>query len=70
VGYLFFIGGILYAIKLNIEVEKLYYLIVAVVFGILIRLEIKQKRAKMGHLFIKDTIFIVPFILVTRAYSF
>ena len=40
----FFIGGIIYAIKLDIEIEKLYFLIGVVVFGILIQLEIMQKK--------------------------
>ena len=52
---LFFIGGIIYAIKLDIEIEKLYFLIGAVVFGILIQLEIMQKkRESQGSLYKRD----------------
>ena len=51
----FFIGGIIYAIKLDIEIEKLYFLIGAVVFGILIQLEIMQKkRESQGSLYKRD----------------
>jgi hypothetical protein len=40
----FFVGGILYAIKLNIEMEKLYYLIEVVVCRTLIQLQIIHKK--------------------------
>jgi predicted membrane channel-forming protein YqfA (hemolysin III family) len=51
----FFIGGIIYAIKLDIEIEKLYFLIGAVVFGILIQLEIMQKkRESRGSLYKRE----------------
>ena len=40
----FFIGSIIYAIKLDIDTNKLYFLIGVVVFGILIQLEIRQKK--------------------------
>ena len=51
----FFIGGIIYAIKLDIEIEKLYFLIGAVVFGILIQLEIMQKKREgRGSLYKRD----------------
>ena len=51
----FFIGGIIYAIKFNIELEKLYFLIVVVVFGILIQLEITQKKREgQGSLFKRE----------------
>ena len=43
-GIFFIIGGIIYAIKLDIEIEKLYYLIVVAVVLVLIRLEIMQKK--------------------------
>ena len=51
----FFIGGIIYAIKFNIELEKLYFLIVVVVFGILIQLEITQKKREgQGSLYKRE----------------
>ena len=43
-GIFFIIGGIIYAIKLDIEIDKLYYLIAVAVVLLLIRLEIRQKR--------------------------
>ena len=43
-GIFFIIGGIIYAIKLDIEIDKLYFLIAVAVVLLLIRLEIRQKR--------------------------
>jgi predicted membrane channel-forming protein YqfA (hemolysin III family) len=43
-GIFFIIGGIIYAIKLDVEIEKLYYLVAVAVVLVLIRLEIMQKR--------------------------
>tara|TARA_A200000159_G_C7142613_1_gene263751 strand:+ start:110 stop:469 length:360 start_codon:yes stop_codon:yes gene_type:complete len=51
----FFIGSIIYAIKLDIDTNKLYFLIGVVVFGILIQLEIRQKkRESLGSLYKRD----------------
>ena len=51
----FFIGSIIYAIKLDIDINKLYFLIGVVVFGILIQLEIRQKkRESLGSLYKRD----------------
>jgi predicted membrane channel-forming protein YqfA (hemolysin III family) len=51
----FFIGGIIYAIKLDIEIEKLYFLIGVVVFGILIQMEVTQKKREgRGSLYKRD----------------
>ena len=51
----FFIGSIIYAIKLDIDTNKLYFLIGVVVFGILIQLEIRQKkRESAGSLYKRD----------------
>ena len=51
----FFIGGIIYAIKLDIDTNKLYFLIGVAVFGILIQLEIRQKkRESLGSLYKRD----------------
>ena len=51
----FFIGSIIYAIKLDIDTNRLYFLIGVVVFGILIQLEIKQKkRESLGSLYKRD----------------
>ena len=43
-GTFFIIGGIIYAIKLDIEIDQLYYLVAVAVVLILIRLEIMQKK--------------------------
>ncbi|MBB45882.1 MAG: hypothetical protein CMM43_07215 [Rhodospirillaceae bacterium] len=43
-GVFFIIGGIIYAIKLDIALDKLYYLIAVAVLLVLIRLEIMQKK--------------------------
>ena len=43
-GIFFIIGGIIYAIKLDVEIEKLYYLVAVAVVLVLVRLEIMQKR--------------------------
>jgi predicted membrane channel-forming protein YqfA (hemolysin III family) len=43
-GIFFIIGGIIYAIKLDIAIDKLYYLIAVAVLLVLIRLEIMQKK--------------------------
>ena len=43
-GIFFIIGGIIYAIKLDIDIDKLYYLIAVAVVLVLIRLEIIQKK--------------------------
>jgi len=43
-GVFFIIGGIIYAIKLDITIDKLYYLIAVAVVLVLIRLEIMQKK--------------------------
>ena len=40
----FIIGGIIYAIKLDIGIDKLYYLIAVAVVIVLVRLEIMQKK--------------------------
>ena len=51
----FFIGGIIYAIKLDIDTNRLYFLIGVVVFGTLIQLEIRQKkRESLGSLYKRD----------------
>ena len=51
----FFIGSIIYAIKLDIDANRLYFLIGVVVFGILIQLEIRQKkRESLGSLYKRD----------------
>ena len=51
----FFIGSIIYAIKFDIDANKLYFLIGVVVFGILIQLEIRQKkRESFGSLYKRD----------------
>ena len=43
-GIFFIIGGIVYAVKLDIEMNQLYYLIAIAVLLVLIRLEIMQKK--------------------------
>ena len=43
-GIFFIIGGIIYAIKLDVGIDKLYYLIAVAVVLLLIRLEIRQKK--------------------------
>ena len=43
-GIFFIIGGIIYAIKLDVEIDKLYYLIAVAVLLVLVRLEIMQKK--------------------------
>ena len=43
-GIFFIIGGIIYAIKLEVGIDKLYYLIAIAVVLVLIRLEIMQKK--------------------------
>ena len=43
-GIFFIIGGIVYAVKLDIEMDQLYYLIALAVLLVLIRLEIMQKK--------------------------
>ena len=43
-GIFFIIGGIIYAIKLDIGIDKLYYLIAVAVVIVLVRLEIMQKK--------------------------
>ena len=43
-GIFFIIGGIIYAIKLEIGMDKLYYLIAVAVVLVLVRLEIMQKK--------------------------
>ena len=43
-GVFFIIGSIIYAIKLDIATDKLYYLIALAVLLVLIRLEIMQKK--------------------------
>lgn len=40
----FMAGGIIYAIKLDVGTDKLYYLIVVAVVLVLIRLEVRQKK--------------------------
>ena len=51
----FFIGSVIYAIKLDIDTNKLYFLIGVVVFGILIQLEIRQKKREgLGSLYKRD----------------
>ena len=43
-GIFFIIGGIIYAIKLEVGIDKLYYLIAVAVVLVLVRLEIMQKK--------------------------
>ena len=54
-GVFFIIGGIIYAIKLDMALDKLYYLVAVAVLLVLIRLEImKKKRESETSLYKRD----------------